>query len=106
TGAGRVVVQVDQRLVLRQDQRIDPPVVVEVAGGQAPAQVQGSEGGAGLRRDVGQRAVGAPQQELRRHGEGEVGAAVGDVAVGGQDVEPAVVVDVEQRDPEAEEGAA
>ena len=61
----RLVVEEDQRFVLRDQHGVDPAVVVQVADGQPAAQVRTGTAGPGLGRDVGQPAVGAADQELR-----------------------------------------
>ena len=66
-GLLRSVVQVNQRLVLIDHDRIEPPVVVEVADRQAPAEVQRSERLASPVRNVGQVAARTADHELQRH---------------------------------------
>src|SRR5439155_12369522 len=58
------------------------------------------------RRDVGQPAPLAADQQLRGHCVGNVRAVVADVPVGRYQVEPSVVVGVQEGDPEAQEVAA
>ena len=57
-GPLRLVVEVDQRLVLRDDERVEPAVVIEVADGQAAAEVQ--RAGTGGRPAPRRRSAGRP----------------------------------------------
>ncbi len=99
-----LVVQIDQRLVLGQDDRVDPAVVVEVARGQAPTQMERAR--TDRRRGPTRRSdasVRSARQQLDGHLPGEGGPVVADMAVGGDQVEPAVVVGVEEGDAEAQQ---
>src|SRR5262249_37573375 len=84
-------VEVDQAPALVDEQGVGAAVVVEVARGQAPSEVRHPERRAGGSRRVGEPAPGPPLEQLRRHLPRELRAAVVDVAVGAEQVEPAVV---------------
>ena len=101
-----LVVEVGQRLVLRErSTQVEPAVVVEVADGQPAAErgatCQGARPAAetSTSRPVGRRRPGAGAGIAY----GNDRAVVVDVAVGGRQVEPAVVVDVEEGDAEAQQ---
>ena len=74
-------------------------VVVQVADGQSATQLGDLPRRPGAVRDVEQPAGPVTEEELGGHLEGDVGAKVIDVAVGLGQVEPAVVVGVERRQP-------
>ncbi len=95
--------QVDERLILGLDDRVDPAVVVEVARGQASAQVEGAERVAGPGRHVRQASVRPARQQLNGHLPGEDGLVVADMAVGRDQVEPAVIIGIEEGDAEAQQ---
>ena len=103
----RLVVNVGQGLVLRDHQHVDPTIVVQIARGQPAAHPQGLKRSAGGGRDVGQSRVGTPlvPEKLDGHLPGELRPAIVDVAIGGHQVEPTVVVGVQKSDPEAEQVA-
>ena len=65
--------KIDERLILRQDDGVDPAVVVEVADGQAAAQVERLERRPGSGRRVGQPAARPADEQLDRHLPGEGG---------------------------------
>ena len=96
------VVEIGQRPVERRDHQVDPAVIVEVAGGEAPADPRDQPGRPGRGGPVDELAAGQTQQELRGHPVGEERAEVVNVPVGGRQVEPAVGVGVEEGDAEAE----
>ena len=95
--------EVGQRPVLGDDQRVAPAVVVEVADGQPPAQAGHLPGVARAVGGVDQLALRVAQPEPGGHGVGQSRPAVVDVAVGGDEVEPAVVVGVEERHAEPQQ---
>ncbi len=97
--------EVGHGLVLGENEQVGPAVVVEVAPGQAPADTLNLPGWARLVGDVGEMAPVVAEHQPGRHGVGGRGAEVVDVAVGGGQVEPAVVVGVEERDSKAQEKA-
>ena len=98
--------ELHQGFVLRDHHRVEPAVVVQVADGQPAAHVGPLERRAGAGRDVGQRPARASEQELRRHRIGEERPMVAEVPVGRHQIEPAVVVGVEESRAETEAVAA
>ena len=89
--------------VLRHRYQVDAAVVVEIARGQGAADPRDGPGRPGLPGDVDQAPVISADQEQARHVEGEIGPIVDHVAVRLGEVEPAVVVGVEQDDAKAEQ---
>ena len=104
--AGRargLVVEEDERRILRHRNQVDAAVVVEIARGQGAADPRDAPGGPRFGGDVDQAPMFPADQEQARHVEGEIGTIVDHVAVRLSQVEPAVVVGVEQDDAEAEQ---
>src|SRR4051794_16931574 len=64
--AGGPIVEISQRYVLREDQEVDPSVVVEIARGESPGHAQDRPGGAGAGSRVDHPAAAGAHQELRR----------------------------------------
>ena len=94
-------------MVLRRDHDVDPAIVVEVSNRQASSHE--------WKLEPRPRAVGhvdelascrRSREKLRPHLLLNVGAIILDVAIGGDQIESAVVVEVEKSHPEAEPVAA
>ena len=101
------VVEVGQGLVVRQDQHVLTAVVVEVAHGQAATHARHLPRARRRRSETSVRRPSEPPSEkLRGHQVRVVGPEVVDVAVGRGQVEPAVVVGVEEGDAEAQQATA
>ena len=96
--ASGLVAQVNERLVLRLNNHVDPAVVVEVARGQASAEVQDLKRVARTGRDVRQAPVRPAGQQLDRHFPRENRRIIADMPIGGDQVEPAVVIGIEEGD--------
>src|SRR5262249_52972701 len=101
-----LVVEIGQGLAIGDDQQVEPAVVVKVAGGQATTDPGDLPRRAGAPGHVGKPAGALAQEELRRHGVGTVGPEVADVAVGRGQVEPTVVVGIQEGRAEAQQVAA
>ena len=99
------VVEEGQGPGLGDQQQVRSPVVVEVAHRQAPSHARGCPGLPGRLSDIDEPAVPATHHQRRGHVIRIIGAIVVDVAIGRGQVEPAVVVGIEQRDAEAEQEA-
>jgi hypothetical protein len=76
---------------------------VEIARGETPAETRNLPGRASPTRDVSQAPSFQARDELRGHGIRKRRAQVVDVAVGGHQVNAAVVVEVERDDPETDQ---
>src|SRR5262249_935433 len=100
------VVEVREGTVLRNEQCVEPAVVVQVPDRQATADARDCERVAGLAGNIGQPAPGLADEKLHWHGVREPGAEVVDMAVGRQQVKPAVGVGIEHGNPESELRAA
>src|SRR5262249_33110791 len=100
------VVEVGQRLVVRLDQHVLPTVVVEVAHDQAATHAWHAPGRAGAVGDVGQASVGAGYEKLRGHQVRVVRPEVVDVPIRRGQIEPPIVVGVEEGDTEAQQATA
>ena len=105
-GLLRSVVQINERFVLIEYDRIETPVVIEVADGQTATEVQRAERLAGPVGNVAQATPGTADQELQWHRERNPRATVQHMTVGGEQVEPTVVIDVRKRDAEAQKRTA
>ncbi len=98
-----LIVEVNQGLPLRQNQDIDTSIVIQVADSKPAAQQRNLEGRASAIADIDElTAIVGACEELRTHLVGDSGANIVDVAVGRHQVEPPVVVHVEEGDPETE----
>ena len=97
------VVEVGHGLVVRQDQHVLTAVVVEIAHDQAATHAWHAPWRAGDVGDVGQAAVGAAQEKLRGHQVGVVRPEVVDVPIRRGQVEPPIVVGVQEGDTEAQQ---
>ena len=98
--------KVGQGLVVRQDQHVQPTVIVEIADCQAAAHPRDRPGDTGPVGDIGQAAVDAADQELCGHLVRVIRPQVVHVAVGRGQVEPTVIVGVEEGDSEAQQPPA
>ena len=97
------VVEVTERALLGDDHDVSPAVVVKVADGEAAGDARNRPGLSSRLCDVGQVTVLATHHELGRHLIRIVGPVVVDVTVGGGEVEAAVVVGIEEGDPETQD---
>ena len=101
-----IVAEQRRRAVVRRHQQIDVAVAIEVADGEAAADPRLREVGAGGGRDVAKRAVALIEEQVRRLRVADVAADVAhglvDVAVGDDEIERAVEIDVGEHAAEAE----
>ena len=79
SGLFRAVMQVHDRLILVDDDRIESPVVIEVSDGQPAAEVQLSERPARSIRYVGQTSARICGHELQAHHPGNLRPGVEDM---------------------------
>ena len=101
--AGGPVAEEDRRLILADDDGVDQAVVIEISRGEAAAQVERLERSPRAGEASVSRPAGRAHEQLDRHLPGKRRPVVADVAVGRDQVEPAVVVCVEERDAEAQQ---
>ena len=97
------VVEIHRRLILGDHQRIEAAVVVEIRDDQASTDVELLEWRPGLGGHVGKATAGLASEQLGAHGVRKLGPEVVDMPVGGEQVEPAVVVGIQKSGPETEE---
>ncbi len=92
----------DQGLILGGHQGVETAVVVQVADCETSADVELLEGRTGAFGDVDQASRLAAEEELSRHGQGDEWPEVADMAVGGHQIEVAVIVGVQEGGPESQ----
>ena len=98
----RLVAEVDQRLVLRDENGVEPAVVIKIAHGEPAADRFLLERRAGVSGRIEKRTVGGPQQELGCHRVRVQRTLVAHMPVGSQQIEPAIIVRVQECHSEAE----
>ncbi len=103
---GLIVAEEHRRAVVGGHQQVDVAVAVEVAAGEAAADPRLRESAAHRGRHVAERAVALIQKQLRRLRVADVAADVADgvvdVAVGDDEIERAVEIEVGEDAAEAE----
>src|SRR5437773_7517323 len=92
----RNVAQDNDRLIDMVDNDVGPTVVVEIGDGEAAAAVLGLEVRPALGRDVREFAVAFVFEQDWKLGPGAAGRMADDMAVGKDEVLPAVVVEIDE----------
>ena len=105
--AGELIVAEERRgAVVRRHEQVDVAVAVEIAAREAASDLRLREIGARGGRDIAKRAVALVQEQVRRLRVADVAADVADglvdVAVGDDEIEGAVQIDVGEGAAEAE----
>ena len=95
---GLIVAKEHRRAVVGRHQQVDVAVAIEVAAREPAADPRLREAGAGRRRHVAKRAVALIQEQVRRLRVADVAADVPhglvDVAVGDDEIERAVEIEI------------
>ena len=92
----------DQGLILGGHHGVETAVVVQVADRETSADVELLEWRTGVFCDIDQASGLAAEEELSRHGHGYHWPEVADMAVGGHQIEVAVIVGIQEGGPESQ----